>query len=511
MEEDEFAQNMDNARDLLDDEANRTRNGFQPGGLGDPGAQPEPPRQPPSFRPADNAGGPTQPPSFGIPSDLRRDWNGNPFPRPPQPQQATQPPQQPPLPPQQPPQPPQQPPLPPQQPRQQFIPDPGLQGLPLQGGQPSNQNVMAIRALVPQLAHLSDEYILSQPIDALYRLSREEKQAATQAENSKAAKGLEIRMHANAKKANDNPIFVEGWDNRFSMLHPARFLPGAGVPVTALWLEARKIWGIEGTDPIGNFDVETISCSGCVSPRGWEMLHKPGSPEISIKMFTISNVAHSSTGSRTFSLCGEDGVLVSESWKELTDMADLKLAMRNLLMAAHLAVPWNFSFQVLDGFLQAKKYFETELSGLKKAAILSSFIDYCLQANAALWVREAAFMDSARLTAVWASWWASRELGAKADPEKGANTNSQQQQNNKFKKGGNGNGNNQGWGGQKGWKKQGFNQQQGFHQQQGQQGQQGHLPPLPSHSGMDFNPMIKLSPAVTFFLIPKKYPTALLQ
>ena len=126
---------------------------------------------------------------------------------------------------------------------------------------------------------------------------------------------------------------------RTDTLHPARFLPGAGVPVKKLWLEARKLWGQEGVDPIGNFDVETISCSGCVTPRGWEMLHKPGSPEISIKMYTISNVAHAATGSRTLSLAGEDGLTISESWKELSDMADLKMAMKNLLMAAHLAAP----------------------------------------------------------------------------------------------------------------------------------------------------------------------------
>ena len=94
------------------------------------------------------------------------------------------------------------------------------------------------------------------------------------------------------------------------------------------------------------------------------MLHKPGSPEISIKMYTISNVAHAATGSRTLSLAGEDGLTISESWKELSDMADLKMAMKNLLMAAHLAAPWNFSFHVLDGFLQSKKYFDSELTGM---------------------------------------------------------------------------------------------------------------------------------------------------
>ena len=113
-------------------------------------------------------------------------------------------------------------------------PDPAYtQQLPFQNhlqGTSTNANANHIRQLVPQLAHMTDEYLVSQPIDALYRLCREEKQA----EASKAAKGTEVRLHHNFKKATDNPIYLEGYDNRANMLHPARFLPGAGVPVQNL-------------------------------------------------------------------------------------------------------------------------------------------------------------------------------------------------------------------------------------------------------------------------------------
>ena len=412
MDPDEMAENIEAARHYKEDEANRTRGGFQPGGLDPPGGSQQPRnRTTPSFCPTAN-------------------------------QQEVQ------------------------QPRNRFLPsgpDPGVSG-PLT--QPpsgfSSLSAQAIRQMVPQLAHMPDDYLVAQPCDAIFRLCREEKLAAAAAESTKAAKGLEIRLHANAKKAKDCPIFLDGWDNRFNTLHPAPFLPGGGVPVTQLWLEARKLWGQDGTEPIGTFDVETVACSGCVTPRGWELLHKPGSPEISIKMFTISNVAHSATGSRTISLTGQDGLVISESWKELTDMADLKLAMRNLLLAAHLAVPWNFSFQVLDGFIQSKKYFESELSGLKKATILSSFLDYCLQKNAALWVQESVFLDSPKLAALWDSWWISREMGARADP---AADNNKQQNKNKNKQGaqnGNNSGNNNGNGANKGGQKshQNFQAQQ---------------------------------------------------
>ena len=32
-------------------------------------------------------------------------------------------------------------------------------------------------------------------------------------------------------------------------------------------------------------------------------------------------------------------------------MAEFKLAMRNLKLAAQLVAPWNFSYAVIDGFL----------------------------------------------------------------------------------------------------------------------------------------------------------------
>jgi len=185
--------------------------------------------------------------------------------------------------------------------------------------------------------------------------------------------------------------------------------------VTQLWLEARKLWGPDGVEAIGNYDLETVSCTGCVTARGWELLHKPGCGDITIKLYTVANVGHSATGTRTMTLSGEDGITISESWKELTELADFKLAMRNLRMAARLAAPWNFSFDVIDGFLQSKDYMESDLAGLKKAPTISAFTDYCLKTNASLWVRQGPFMDSARLEAVWTSWWSSRKAGVKAE------------------------------------------------------------------------------------------------
>ena len=90
---------------------------------------------------------------------------------------------------------------------------------------------------MPFLAHLTDEYryLLAQPIDALYRLNRAERQE----ESAKASKGLEIKLRRNFQKATMNPIYMDGYDNRATYLHPARFLPGARIGVQHLWLEPR--------------------------------------------------------------------------------------------------------------------------------------------------------------------------------------------------------------------------------------------------------------------------------
>ena len=160
MDQDDLEENMEAARNFMDDEANRTRGGFQPGGLDPPsGHEQLQSRPPPSFRPTAN-------------------------------QQESQ------------------------QPRNQFLPsgpDPGINSLPtLPHSSQSALTAQAIRQMVPQLAHMPDDYLLAQPCDAIFRLSREEKLAAVQAESTKASKGLEIRLHANAKKAKDHPIFLEG-------------------------------------------------------------------------------------------------------------------------------------------------------------------------------------------------------------------------------------------------------------------------------------------------------------
>ena len=156
-------------------------------------------------------------------------------------------------------------------------------------------------------------------------------------------------------------------------MHPARFLPGAGVPVQNFWLEARRLWGQEGVDGIQNYDLEALGCSGCVSARGWELLHKPGSPEMSLKMFTITNIGNMASSSTTILLVGEDGITIQENLREFSDLQEFKQAMYNLRTAAQLATPWNLSYAVIDGFLRSNNYMDSQLEGVKKAVVLTGW------------------------------------------------------------------------------------------------------------------------------------------
>ena len=247
------------------------------------------------------------------------------------------------------------------------------------------------------------------------------------------------------------------------------------MPVQNLWLEARRQWGQDGVDPIGNYDMEALGCSGCVTARGWELLHRPGLPELSIKMFTVSNIGHLDSGSRMVSLVGEDGIAIHENLKDFSDMAEFKRAMRNITLAAQLATPWNLSFVVVDGFLRANNYMESQLGDAKKASVLSAFVDHVLKLNAGLWVQESPFLDSAKLMSAWNSWWGSRRLTVKASNDQVAKQQPGNSKKNTFRqKGGNQSGFQGGFqGGLQSGYQSGFqgNQQGGF--QGGWQGGQG--------------------------------------
>jgi len=409
------AANRKEARNLLEDERNRTRAGFVAGQAGP--EQQDPPNTQLQF----------QPPPPPRPNMYRMLVA----------QAATEPANRP---------------LRPPSPMDFDVPEENPVGSGLR--QPAGMSMSAtevanlIRQNLPEMADFPDWFLAAQPIDVINRAVREKQTA----ELSKPGKKLEMRLHANFSKARENPVTIkEGLDNRSNILHEGRYLAGAGVKLTDHWLNGRRVWGEHGVDPIGNYDTQTMGMSGCVTARGWDCLHRPGSDELSLKLFSVSNVGHAGTGMKTVSITGEDGFTVQESWKELSDMQEVKTALKNMRRAAHLVRPWDFSIEVLESFLSANNFMEAELSSFKKAPLVAGFIDHVLQLNASQYVQEKEFLEFPQLQALWVSWWGVRKSTAvKGEPA---------QQNKQGSGNGNGNNNNnqkQDFKSQRGSKRGGF-------------------------------------------------------
>jgi DNA-directed RNA polymerase subunit RPC12/RpoP len=257
----------------------------------------------------------------------------------------------------------------------------------------------------------------------------------------------QMGQHVNilVKAAKYSPVTIPaGTDNRGSRLHPGRFLPGAAVPVQRLWHEARQLWGPDGVEEAiaVAYDLEGLGVhASCVAAGGWEALHHPGSADISLKLFSNYNVGRGAAAAGvSLKTVHDDSGEEEEQAEHLTEWADLlevKAALRTLCLAAHLAVPWNFSFKAVEMFLRSTQYMNNTIKGRKKARILAAFVDHALQVNATNWREDKDFLDMAGLRGLWESWWTARRMTMKGEAIVRSGRRQQEADNSK-----NGNGNN---------------------------------------------------------------------
>ena len=162
-----------------------------------------------------------------------------------------------------------------------------------------------------------------------------------------------------------------------------------------------------------------LGMAGCVTAKGIDAIHNPGTDDISIKMFAVANVMHARMGARTITATGADQFETQDSWKELADIQELKNAFRNLRKAVTMIRPWDYSVEVLETWLFSNIWFQEELKGVKKAALVSDFIDYVLHENARNWAQEAAYLSAAEIQTHWLSFWCSRKSSAPRYPQEG--------------------------------------------------------------------------------------------
>jgi hypothetical protein len=262
---------------------------------------------------------------------------------------------------------------------------------------------LEIWKLLPHVQSLPIEMVRQLPISTMLQLN------AALAKESKSAEKLSVsaRLTQNAQKLQAAPVEVHaGWDDRKELLHDSRFLGGASCSGQFLWLRAREVIGEKGILPIGNYDMDSVGCGGCVTPRGWQELHCPSSTDLKLKLFYMPNVAGSTLSAKKLNLeDGESALSIGDSMREIADFEGFRAALHTLREAMACAMPWNRSVGAIMGFMLNTNYCSTELqNNPKRAAILVEFVDFCLGRNALNWENKVPYLSTDELTHVWASW-----------------------------------------------------------------------------------------------------------
>jgi hypothetical protein len=262
---------------------------------------------------------------------------------------------------------------------------------------------MAIWKLLPHVKVLPEEIVRRIPLPSLLQLNAE------LAKESKSAEKLTVnaRLTQNAQKLAAAPAEVKaGWDDRKEMIHEARFLGGASCSGQYMWMRARELLGPKGVVPIGNYDMDSVGCGGCVTPRGWQEIHCPASTDLKLKLFYMPNVAGSALSTKKLNLeDGESGLSIGDSMREIADFEGFRAALHTLREAMAVALPWNRSVGAILGFMMNTNYCAADLqNNQKRAAILAEFVDFALGRNALNWENKVPYLSADELTHVWSSW-----------------------------------------------------------------------------------------------------------
>jgi hypothetical protein len=293
----------------------------------------------------------------------------------------------------------------------------------------NSASLAVLRACLTNLAHLSDADMLNTDFNVLIQLNKaaraqppsDMQAVAAQAFAAAAAAHMAppqhslpdpgVKMAKNLEFLKSNPVNVEaGTDDRSFALHPARFMGGMACSAQKMCLEAREVHGLDGILPLANYDMAASGLGGCVTARGWLELHNPASTHLTIKLFSASNLGSSTGNTRRLTLAGdEDGISIGEHLKEIEDLEELQQAMRVLCRAAQLTMPWNHSFNALDGFLHTSKWGAAELAGNgRRAATLTKFVNHVIGLNAEAWQLKNPFVSIGELKTRWTEWLATR-------------------------------------------------------------------------------------------------------
>lgn len=258
-------------------------------------------------------------------------------------------------------------------------------------------DLAVIRRQFPHLQESPDDFLRSQSYGELAKANA----ALAKSAESASYRALDKRLAANFRELKTKRIKIEaGEDDCATILHPARFLPGIAGPVNTLWLQAQQNLPDEGHRPLACYDMDTFGLGSQVSARGWAELHNPGSPDLSIKLFTAANLNASDRSIRDRQLFDTSPSL-TDQLPDPSSLEEFKLAMATLTTANHLVKPWDHSIAVINGFLHSSRFCHQQLHGRSdQVPQLRAFVDRLLALNAGRWRSGQTYLDAAAIGAI---------------------------------------------------------------------------------------------------------------
>ncbi len=143
-----------------------------------------------------------------------------------------------------------------------------------------------LKGRFPHLADFSDQFLQSRTTDELLTIES----TSLKLRDAERGRDAEDQLHANKTALATRMTTVQaGTDNRWTVLHPARFLGGAACTAQQLWSTARSVIGLTGHPPLSYYDLTTVGLGGFITSKGWIELGNPASVKISLKLFNINN------------------------------------------------------------------------------------------------------------------------------------------------------------------------------------------------------------------------------
>jgi len=247
----------------------------------------------------------------------------------------------------------------------------------------------------PILCELSDDFLRDRTVDELLRIES----TSLRIKEAERIRETEDRLSAN-KSAMENRFYdvAAGRDNRSTEIHPARFLPGMVCSAERQFVMARQVLGLSSPPALGCYDMTSVGMAGHVTGKGWLELGNMGSSKIKVSLYSVNNAAKSSAA-RTAE--GDE--------PEMKDISEFIRALRTLMVAAQMVVPWNLSFVALENFLFDRDYCKEELKhDVSPAKTLCQFCDFVLAENSNKYRDGTRFLTYSELKSFWDSFISAR-------------------------------------------------------------------------------------------------------